>query len=74
MSGGGLCPAGGHPPAAYDGLTRQRQVQEAPPDLEGQRVLEGVAVDDEGYVVLLAQQVAEVSAVLSDGFPRRLQR
>lgn len=42
------------PPAAYDGFTGERQVQEAPADLEGQRVLQGVAVYDESHVVLLA--------------------
>ena len=63
-----------HLPATDDRLARERQVQEAPPDLEGQRVLEGVAVDDEGRVVLLAQQAPEVSAVLGDGRPRGLKQ
>ncbi|KFO33321.1 hypothetical protein H920_05219 [Fukomys damarensis] len=54
-------------PAANDRFTGQRQVQEAPADLEGQRVLQGVAVDDESHIIFLAQQIPEVSAVLSDG-------
>ena len=63
-----------HLPATDDRLAREGQVQEAPPDLEGQRVLEGVAVDDEGRVVLLAQQAPQVSAVLGDGRPRGLKQ
>lgn len=63
-----------HLPATDDCLAREGQVQEAPPDLEGQRVLEGVAVDDEGRVVLLAQQASEVSAVLGDGRPGGLKQ
>lgn len=61
-------------PAAYDRLAQEDQVQEAPPDLEGQRVLQGVAVDDERRVVLLAQQTPQVGAVLGDGCPGGLQQ
>ena len=63
-----------HLPATDDCLAREGQVQEAPPDLEGQRVLEGVAVDDEGRIVLLAQQAPEVRAVLGDGCPGGLRQ
>lgn len=59
------CPAS--LPAAYDGFARQRQIQEASPDFKGQRVLQGVAIDDEGHVILLAQQIPKVSAVLGNG-------
>ena len=61
-------------PAAYDRFAREGQVQEASPDLEGQRVLQGVPVDDEGRVVLLAQETPKVSAVLSNGCPRGLKQ
>lgn len=61
-------------PAAYDRFAREGQVQEASPDLEGQRVLQGVPVDDEGRVVLLAQKTPKVSAVLSNGCPRGLKQ
>lgn len=63
-----------HLPAADDSFTGERQVQEASSDLKGQRVLQGVAIDDEGHVVLLAQQISKVSAVLRNGCPGRLKR
>lgn len=56
-------------PAAYDRFTGECQIQEASPDFKGQRILQCVAINDEGYVILLAQQIPKVSAVLRNGCP-----
>lgn len=69
-----LGPAYAFSPAADDRLARERQVQETSADFKGEGVLQGVAVDDEGYIVLFAQQLSQVCAVLSDGSPCRLEK
>lgn len=69
-----LGPAYAFLPAADDRLARERQVQETSADFKGEGVLQGVAVDDEGYIVLLAQQLSQVRAVLSDGSPCCLEK
>lgn len=61
-------------PAADDGLAGQGQVQEGLPQLEGQRVLQRLAVDDQRQLVLLLQGVAQGGAVVRQLGPRRLQR
>lgn len=66
-------PAAGLLPAADDGLAGQRQVQEGLPQLEGQRVLQRLTVDDQGQLVLLLQGVAQGGAVLRQLGPCRLQ-
>lgn len=55
--------AAGPLPAADDGLAGQGQVQEGLPQLEGQRVLQRLAVDDQRQLVLLPQGVAQGGAV-----------
>lgn len=60
-------------PAADDGLAGQRQVQEGLPQLEGQRVLQRLTVDDQRQLVLLLQGVAQGGAVLRQLGPGRLQ-
>lgn len=60
-------------PAADDGLAGQSQVQEGLPQLEGQRILERLAVDDQRQLVLLLQGVAQRGAVLRQFGPGRLQ-
>lgn len=60
-------------PAADDGLAGQRQVQEGLPQLEGQRVLQCLTVDDQCQLVLLLQGVAEGGAVLRQFGPGRLK-
>lgn len=61
-------------PAADDGLAGQRQVQEGLPQLEGQRVLQRLTVDDQRQLVLLLQGVAQGGAVLRQLGPGRLHR
>lgn len=61
-------------PAADDSLAWERQVQETSADFKGEGILQGVAVDDEGYIVLFAQQLSQVRAVLSDGSPCCLEK
>lgn len=60
-------------PAADDGLAGQRQVEEGLPELEGQRVLQRLAVDDQRQFVLLLQRVAQGRAVVRQLGPSSLQ-
>ena len=60
-------------PAADDGLAGQGQVQEGLAQLEGERVLQRLPVDDERQLVLLAQRVPQRRAVCRQGGPGRLQ-
>lgn len=60
-------------PAADDGLAGQGQVQEGLPQLEGQRVLERLTVNDQRQLVLLLQGVAQGGAVLRQLGPGRLR-
>ena len=52
-------------PAAYDGLAGQGQVQEVLARSEGEGVLERLAVDDEGKVVLFVQRVSQHATVMA---------
>ena len=60
-------------PAADDGLAGQGQVEEGLAQLEGERVLQRLPVDDERQLVLLAQRVAQRRAVVRQGGPGRLR-
>lgn len=60
-------------PAADDSLAGQRQVEEGLPELEGQRVLQCLAVDDQRQFVLLLQRVAQGRAVVRQLGPSSLQ-
>ena len=50
-------------PAADDSLAGQRQVEEGLAQLEGQSVLQRLAVNDQRQLVLLPQRVAQGRAV-----------
>lgn len=50
-------------PAADHSFAGQRQVEEGLAELEGQRVLQRLAVDDQREVVFFSQRVAQRGAV-----------
>ena len=56
-------------PATDDCFTGEGQVQEVLARPEGERVLEGRTVDDEGKVVLLVQGIAQHPTVIAQGLP-----